>query len=149
MFGVRVGSLVAFAAALGTAASLLFATSIPAAAAFGSHSQTSPAVPAVAGTMVGVSPRVDCGGANGVIAWDRGGIQTWGQAWASCPGSSVWIYLAWDSPTHHNIPVEVVAYPNSLGFNSGRIGTLLSPGHISITACSNHNSWHCGTPISV
>jgi hypothetical protein len=106
---------------------------------------------AMASTNVTVSPRDNCGGFNGHVVWEGGSspyIQLYGEVWdTSCPGStSVW--LAWDSPSYHNIQANSANEPDTEGVNY-ETGTSTTPTDVKVTVCSTNGGWHCGTPVSV
>lgn len=106
---------------------------------------------AVASTNITVSPRDNCGGFNGHVVWSTGSgayIQLYGEVWDTrCPGStSVW--LAWDSPSYHNVQADSATEPNTEGVNY-KTSISASPSDIKVTACSTYGGWHCGTPVDV
>ena len=106
---------------------------------------------AMASTNVSVSPRDDCGGFNGHVVWTGGSspyIELYGEVWENkCSGtSSVW--LAWDSPSYHNVNVTSATESQTVGVNY-KTGTATTPQNIKVTVCSTSGSWHCGTPVAV
>jgi hypothetical protein len=106
---------------------------------------------AAASTSVTVSPRDNCGGFNGHVVWADGSgayIQLYGEVWdTSCSGStSVW--LAWDSPSYHNVQAESANEPDTEGVNF-KTSISADPTDIDVTVCSTGGGWHCGTPVSV
>jgi hypothetical protein len=106
---------------------------------------------ASAATNVTVSPRDNCGGFNGHVVWQDGSgayIQLYGEVWdTSCSGStSVW--LAWDSPSYHNVNAESANEPNTEGVNY-KTSISADATNIKVTVCSTNGGWHCGTPVSV
>lgn len=104
-----------------------------------------------ASTDVTVSPRDNCGGFNGHVVWSGGSspyIQLYGEVWENkCSGTtSVW--LAWDSPSYHNINVKAAPESQTVGVNY-KTGTSATPQNMKVTVCSSSGSWHCGTPVAV
>ena len=95
-----------------------------------------------------VSPRVNCGGFNGHVGWDYQGIEVYGQLWESC-GGTAYLYVSYKDPFGENVQIANVANHGTTGLDwqSGQTGT--APGYISVTVCSNHGGWHCGTPVQV
>src|ERR1700733_6437547 len=111
----------------------------------------SSALTASAATNVTVSPRDNCGGFNGHVVWQSGSspyIQLYGEVWDdNCPGStSVW--LAWDSPSYHNVQADSANEPDTEGVNY-ETSTSTTPTDVKVTVCSTGGGWHCGTPVSV
>jgi hypothetical protein len=109
------------------------------------------ALAASAATNVTVSPRDNCGGFNGHVVWQDGSgayIQLYGEVWdTSCSGStSVW--LAWDSPSYHNVQADSANEPDTEGVNY-QTSISADPTDIKVTVCSTNGGWHCGTPVSV
>jgi hypothetical protein len=99
---------------------------------------------------VNVSPRVGCGGANGVIEWSGRTIHSWGEAWDLCgSGTYVQIFLSWYSPTYHNVRIATAGPHSTVGFNTGVINNALNVGKIGIAACEHDNGWHCGATVHV
>jgi hypothetical protein len=94
-----------------------------------------------------VSPRVDCGGFNGHISWDSQDVSVWGQLWESC-GATSYLYVSYKDPTGANWQIGSVSHRGTAGINWS-ITTVAAPGYISVTVCSNHIKWHCGTPQQV
>lgn len=106
---------------------------------------------AVAATNLTVSPRDNCGGFNGHVVWTGRGspyIELYGEVWENkCSGTtSVW--LAWDSPSYHNINLKAAAESQTEGLNY-KTGTSATPTNIKVTVCSTLGGWHCGTPVAV
>jgi hypothetical protein len=95
-----------------------------------------------------VSPRVDCGGFNGHIAWDYQGIHVWGELWDSC-GSTAYLYVSYKDPFGENFQIGNVSKRGTVGIDWQSDQTGTAPGYISATVCSNHVKWHCGTPQQV
>jgi hypothetical protein len=109
------------------------------------------ATSAVASSTATVSPRDNCGGFNGHVVWAAGSgafIQLYGEVWdTTCSGTtSVW--LAWDSPSYHNVNAETAGEPDTEGVNYKTSLTQL-PTNVEVTVCSTSGGWHCGTPIDV
>lgn len=97
-----------------------------------------------------VSPRVGCGGANGVIEWSGRNIDSWGDAWDLCgSGTYVQIFLSWYSPTYHNILIATAGPSSTVGFNTGEITNTLNVGKIGIAACEHDDGWNCGATVHV
>ena len=99
-----------------------------------------------------VSPRDNCGGFNGHVVISDGStptLQLYGEVWDnSCPGStSVW--LAWQSPSYHNIQAQAADESATVGVNYTTSMLQTRPNGIKVTACSTYGGWHCGTPVSV
>jgi Putative amidase domain len=99
-----------------------------------------------------VSPRDNCGGFNGHVVVSDGStptLQVYGEVWDdTCPGlTSVW--LAWQSPAHHNIQAGTAGESATDGVNSTTGPLQQRPVEIEVTACSTYGGWHCGTPVSV
>jgi len=95
-----------------------------------------------------VSPRVDCGGFNGHIAWDYQGIHVWGELWDSC-GSTAYLYVSYKDPYGENFQIGNVSNHGTVGIDWQSDQTGTAPGYISVTVCSTHIKWHCGTPQQV
>jgi len=98
---------------------------------------------AAASSTATVSPRDNCGGFNGYVVWSGSSIQVYGEVWDTrCSGStSVW--LAWDSPSYHNIQAGSASEPNTTGVNY-KTATQQTPNSITVTVCSTSGGWHCG-----
>jgi hypothetical protein len=106
---------------------------------------------ASAATNVTVRPRDNCGGFNGHVVWADGSgayIQLYGEVWdVGCSGrTSVW--LAWDSPSYHNIQAGSANEPNTEGVNY-KTSISANPTNLKVTVCSTNGGWHCGTPVDV
>jgi hypothetical protein len=103
---------------------------------------------AAASTNVTVSPRDNCGGFNGHVVWSDDSIQLYGEVWDNnCPGSSS-VWLAWDSPSYHNVQANSANEPDTEGVNY-ETGTSTTPTSVEVTVCSTNGGWHCGTPVDV
>jgi hypothetical protein len=98
---------------------------------------------ASASSTATVSPRDNCGGFNGHVVWSGSVIQLYGEVWdTTCSGStSVW--LAWDSPSYHNVETGSATDPNTVGVNY-KTATQQTPDSITVTVCSTNGGWHCG-----
>lgn len=98
-----------------------------------------------------ISPRVACGGANGVIEWHSGTypwVKSWGEAWDNCgTGTYVQIFLSYYDPAYNNRKIATAGPHSTVGFNTGQIPTELNPGNIGIAACQHAPSWSCGTTV--
>lgn len=121
------------------------------AAALGLGVMLATAVAAVAATNITVSPRDNCGGFNGHAVWSGNNghyMELYGEVWENkCSGtSSVW--LAWDSPSYHNVNVKAATEEDTEGVNY-KVSTSTTPTNIKVTVCSTLGGWHCGTPVSV
>lgn len=109
-------------------------------------------VAAVASSDVTVSPRDNCGGFNGHVVSSAGStpsIQLYGEVWNNqCPGGS-YVYLSWNSPTHHNVQAQgATGVDTTVGVNY-ETATSTTPDTIDVTVCGTYPSWHCGAPVGV
>ena len=107
---------------------------------------------AMAATNVTVSPRDNCGGFNGHVVWSGGSspyIQLYGEVWQNqCSSDDTSVWLAWDSPTYHNVKVQSAAAAKTQGVNY-KTTTSAVPQDMKVTVCSQAGGWHCGTPVEV
>jgi hypothetical protein len=98
----------------------------------------------------------DCASASGRVTWHTSPIAYRPYIAASgtliqrraCSGSS-YLYLSWDSPSHHNIWIAQVTTRSRISNFTMHQATSLNPGHIALTVCSTRGSWHCGRPFRV
>lgn len=102
------------------------------------------------GPLVAVHPRVSGGGFNGNVAWANGGngfVEAFGVAW-SIKGDT-YVYLSWNSPTHHNEAIAAVGQGQHNEVPNKRFNTFLNPSNIAVMVCNNSPKWHCGKEVKV
>jgi hypothetical protein len=87
-------------------------------------------------------------GAGGAGSYIRYSGDLW-QNLYPCTSGGTYVYLSWDSPTHHNVKAGGPAYRNQNINVFYYTGTTLSPAHIKVTVCSQYGGWHCGSPVGV
>jgi hypothetical protein len=118
-----------------------------------------PPTPALAATTRAVTAQQRCGQFKGTVTSDwnlfnYADLVTTGYlyAYTTCPGAKLSVWLAWDSPLHHKS--DVGGTKTLLG-GTPRVKleksytTFASPGHISVTVCSNYHGWQCGPTVSL
>jgi hypothetical protein len=92
-------------------------------------------------------------GYNGNVQWVNDGvystITTWGQVWDVC-GTTAYVYLSWNSPTHHNTQVGHAPPFTTQGVNSPVFSIYANPSNIAVTVCANwQGQWRCGASSHV
>jgi hypothetical protein len=100
--------------------------------------------------LVAVHPRVSGGGFNGNVEWSGvpgAYVEIWGEVWSF--SGDTYVYLSWNSPTHHNQAVGVAGANNTVGVPVQKFSTTLNPSNIEVTVCNTNGGWHCGTPVAV
>jgi hypothetical protein len=118
-----------------------------------------PATSALAATTKSVTAQQRCGLFKGTVTTDwnlfnSADLVTTGYLYpyTTCPGAELSVWLAWDSPFHHNSDVggTTALVGGTPGVKLGKsYTTFSSPGHISVTVCSNYHGWHCGPTVSL